>query len=96
MRPLAVPRHEPVTRPLVFVDAGLCLRAVEVKDDIITTRVKARLKGMKGSNIVVQTNAGVVSLTGDIDTVMNSAKASWKAWTVKGVKSVRNDLTVKP
>ena len=70
--------------------------AVEVKDDIITTRVKARLKGMKGSNIVVQTNAGVVSLTGDIDTVMNSAKASWKAWTVKGVKSVKNDLTVKP
>jgi len=54
--------------------------AVEVKDDVVTTLVQAKLKGMKHSNIKVQTNAGVVSLTGDIDTLMNSAKASWKAW----------------
>jgi hyperosmotically inducible protein len=70
--------------------------AVEVKDDVVTARVQAKLKSMPGAHIAVQTNAGVVSLTGDIDTVMHSAKASWTAWKVKGVKSVRNDLTVKP
>ena len=67
---------------------------VEDKDDVITSHVKHQLKGIKHSNIAVKTNAGVVSLTGDVDTIMNSAKASWKAWRVNGVKSVKNDLTV--
>jgi hyperosmotically inducible protein len=69
---------------------------VEEKDDVITAHVKDELKSIKHSNIGVMTNAGVVSLTGDVDTMRNSAKASWKAWMVGGVKSVKNDLTVKP
>ena len=70
--------------------------AVEVKDEVVASLVEARLKGMKHASIGVKVNAGVVSLTGEADTWMDSAKASWKAWGVKGVKSVRNDLTVKP
>jgi osmotically-inducible protein OsmY len=37
----------------------------------------------------------VVSLTGEVQDLMTSAQASWMAWQVPGVKSVKNDLTVK-
>jgi len=39
--------------------------------------------------------SGVVSLTGEVMAIMTSANASWTAWQVPGVKSVKNDLTVK-
>ncbi|TLY17647.1 MAG: BON domain-containing protein, partial [Nitrospirae bacterium] len=35
-----------------------------------------------------------VSLTGEVPDLTTSAKASWTAWKVSGVKSVKNDLTV--
>ena len=72
--------------------------AVEDKDDAITTRVKehiAKDAHLKGTGIAVQTNAGVVSLTGEVKDIMTSANASWTVWFVPGVKSVKNDLTVK-
>ena len=72
--------------------------AVEDKDDAITTRVKehiARDSHLKKSDISVQTNAGVVSLTGEVKDLMTSANASWTTRQVPGVKSVKNDLTVK-
>lgn len=72
--------------------------AVEDKDEAITARVKehfAKDAHLKHDNIAVQTNAGVVSLTGDVKDLMTSADASWTAWFVPGVKSVKNDLTVK-
>jgi osmotically-inducible protein OsmY len=47
------------------------------------------------ADIAVQTNAGVVSLTGEVKDLMTSANASWTAWFATGVKSVNNDLTVK-
>jgi hyperosmotically inducible protein len=71
---------------------------MEDKDDAITTRVKehiAKDSGLRGSDIAVQTNAGVVSLTGEVRDLLTSANASWVAWQVAGVKSVKNDLTVK-
>jgi osmotically-inducible protein OsmY len=34
-------------------------------------------------------------LTGEVQGIMTSANASWTAWFVPGVKSVKNDLTVK-
>jgi osmotically-inducible protein OsmY len=37
----------------------------------------------------------VVSLSGEVPDLMTSAQASWTAWQVPGVKSVKNDLTVK-
>ena len=72
--------------------------AVEEKDEAITARVKehiAKDAHLKNADIDVQTNAGVVSLTGEVQDIMTSAQASWTAWQVPGVKSVKNDLTVK-
>lgn len=72
--------------------------AVEEKDDAITTQVKkeiAKDSHLTKSDISVQTNAGIVSLTGEVQDIMTSANASWTAWQVPGVKSVKNDLTVK-
>jgi hyperosmotically inducible periplasmic protein len=72
--------------------------AVEYKDDTITSQVKEDLTKeprLKGLNIDVKTNAGVVSLSGEVPDLITSADASWTAWKVHGVKYVRNDLTVK-
>ena len=72
--------------------------AVEDKDDAITTRVKEHIamdSHLKKSDISVQTNAGVVSLTGEVKDLMTSANASWTIRQVPGVKSVKNDLMVK-
>jgi hyperosmotically inducible protein len=72
--------------------------AVEYKDEAITARVKKKIakdSALKKADIAVQTNAGVVSLTGEVPDIMTSANASWTAWFVPGVKSVKNDLTVK-
>ncbi len=72
--------------------------AVDYKDDNITSQVKNDIKKdsrLKGSDIDVKTNDGVVSLTGQVPDLLTSAEASWTAWKVHGVKYVRNDLTVK-
>jgi hyperosmotically inducible protein len=72
--------------------------AVEDKDDAITARVKkqiAKEPNLKNAGIGVQANAGVVSLTGEVPDISTSAHASWTAWKVSGVKSVKNDLTLK-
>lgn len=71
---------------------------VEEKDEAITTRVQTQIQqdtGLKNADITVQTNAGVVSLTGEVSDIMTSAQASWTAWQVPGVQSVKNDLTLK-
>jgi len=47
------------------------------------------------TSLVIGFNAGVVSLSGEVANLMTSAQASWTAWQVPGVKSVKNDLTVK-
>ena len=71
---------------------------VEEKDDAITERVKKQItedKRLKDASIGVQTNAGVVSLTGEVQDLMTSAEASWTTRNVPGVKYVKNDLTLK-
>jgi osmotically-inducible protein OsmY len=35
-----------------------------------------------------------VSLSGEVPTIIVSAQASWTAWNVRGVRSVKNDLIV--
>jgi hyperosmotically inducible protein len=80
------------------VVAPAAREAVEDKDDAITTHVKEQMAkdtDLKKTNIAVQTNAGVVSLTGEVRDLMTSGNASWTARQVAGVKSVKNDLTVK-
>ena len=72
--------------------------AVEDKDDAITKRVKEHIamdSNLSKAGIAVQTNAGVVSLTGEVMDIMTSANASSAIRQVSGVKSVKNDLTVK-
>ena len=72
--------------------------ATDDKDEAITARVKehmAKDAHLKSAGIHAQTNAGIVSLTGEVQDLMTSAQASWSAWQVPGVKSVKNDLTVK-
>ncbi len=72
--------------------------ATDDKDAAITTRVNAQIEknsDLKKAGIRAQTNAGVVSLSGEVQDLMTSAQASWIAWQVSGVKSVKNDLTVK-
>lgn len=80
------------------VVAPAAREAVEDKDDAITTHVKEQITkdaNLKKADIAVQTNAGVVSLTGEVRDLMTSANASWTVRQVAGVKSVKNDLTVK-
>jgi hyperosmotically inducible protein len=72
--------------------------AVEDKDDAITKRVKEHIamdSHLNKTDIAVQTNAGIVSLTGEVNDIMTSANASWTTRQIPGVKSVKNDLTVK-
>jgi hyperosmotically inducible periplasmic protein len=72
--------------------------ATDDKDDAITARVNGQIEKdaqLRKAGIHAQTNAGVVSLTGEVQDLMTSAQASWTAWQVPGVKSVKNDLTVK-
>jgi hyperosmotically inducible protein len=72
--------------------------ATDDKDEAITTRVNEQLEkdaNLKKAGIRAKTNAGVVSLTGEVADLMTSAQASSIAWQVSGVKSVKNDLTVK-
>jgi hyperosmotically inducible protein len=72
--------------------------AIDDKDASITTRVNAQIAKdtyLKDAGIHAQTNAGVVSLSGEVSSLMTSAQASWTVWQVPGVKSVKNDLTVK-
>jgi len=71
---------------------------VEVTDDAIAKQVKrqmARDRDLKHESVDVKVNAGVVSLTGEANTFSSSAKASYIAWKTPGVKSVKNDITVK-
>lgn len=78
--------------------------SVTDSDDSITARIKDQITQdaaimksdrLKDANIGVVTNAGVVSLSGEVPDIMVSAQASWTAWQVHGVKSVKNDLLLK-
>jgi len=78
--------------------------AEEEKDEAITARVKEHIakdatlmkdSRLKDADINVHTNAGVVSLTGEVPDIATSAQASWTTRQVPGVKSVKNGLTVK-
>lgn len=72
--------------------------AIDDKDEAITKRVNEQIAkdpSLTKAGIHTQTNGGVVSLSGEVQDLMSSAQASSIAWQVPGVKSVKNDLTVK-
>jgi len=67
-------------------------------DTAITAKVKAAFvaePSLKAMNIAVETNQGVVQLSGTVDTTAQSETATRVASGVAGVKQVNNDLKVK-
>ena len=67
-------------------------------DTAITSEVKAKLLAddiVPSRNVKVETNAGAVHLTGTVDSAAQAERAAEIAKAVSGVKSVRNDLSVK-
>jgi osmotically-inducible protein OsmY len=68
-------------------------------DAEITAKIKAAIfaePGLKTLQISVDTVAGVVTLSGSVDTPGNSETAKSIAGAVAGVKEVKNQLVVKP
>jgi len=69
-----------------------------IDDTTITTSVKTKLAAEKGitlTRVQVDTNRGVVQLTGVVDSAADRSKAEQVARGVGGVKSVVNNLQVK-
>ena len=69
-----------------------------VDDSVITTKVKSLLAAddfLKSFEISVETYKGIVQLSGFVDSQKAIDKAGEIARSVKGVKSVKNNLNVK-
>jgi hyperosmotically inducible protein len=76
------------------VVAPTARKAVDASDSDIAKAVGTRLsKDTQLKKVDVRTDAGVVTLTGQVPTVGASAKASEMARGVPGVRSVKNELT---
>lgn len=72
--------------------------AAHPDDAGITTGVKAALlgdAGLKANEIDVDTDQGVVRLSGFVSSADDVAAAAAAARTVRGVRSVRNELRLK-
>jgi osmotically-inducible protein OsmY len=70
-----------------------------VDDTTITTQVKARLledKNVAGTSISVETLNGVVMLSGFAKNATEKSTAESIARNVNGVKSVKNEIAVRP
>ena len=71
----------------------------QIDDTTITTTVKAKLAADKGSTLTrveVDTNRGVVQLSGVVPTAAERTQAERIARGVGGVKNVVNNLQVRP
>jgi osmotically-inducible protein OsmY len=69
-----------------------------VDDSVITTKVKSLLAAddfLKSFEIGVETYQGTVQLSGFVDSQKTVDKANEIVMTVKGVKSIKNNLNVK-
>jgi osmotically-inducible protein OsmY len=69
-----------------------------IDDSVITTKIKSLLLKddlLKSFHISVKTYKGVVQLSGSVDSPKAADKAGQIARSVKGVKSVKNNLVVK-
>ncbi|MDO8477258.1 MAG: BON domain-containing protein [Candidatus Rokubacteria bacterium] len=76
------------------VVAPTARKAVDANDSDIAKAVVTRLsKDKQLKKVDVRTDAGVVTLTGQVPTIGASAKASEMARDVPSVKSVKNELT---
>ena len=69
-----------------------------IDDTTITSTVKTRLAGEKGTTLTriqVDTDRGVVQLSGVVESAAEKARAEQITRGVGGVKSVKNNLQVK-
>ena len=69
-----------------------------IDDAVITTKVKAAIFNeptLKSTEINVETFKGVVQLGGFVNSQADISKAVEVARSVKGVKSVKNDMRLK-
>ena len=82
---------------LAFLVAAFCLAADKpVSDDAIADQVMLKLAAdpdVKGGALKVDCKAGVVTLSGQVDSTHAKDKASKLAKKVKGVKQVVNNLS---
>jgi hyperosmotically inducible periplasmic protein len=81
------------------VDNAAANTGQALTDTAITSKVKAAIfaePGLKTLQIDVETNNGMVTLTGTVNSQENSDKAVAIARNVDGVKGVSNRLTVVP
>ena len=81
-----------------YVKAGQENDKRVLADSAITTKVKSKLlitKGITSTAISVETYEGSVQLSGFVDGKEQVASAAKVASSVAGVKSVKNNLTVK-
>ncbi len=70
-----------------------------VDDSVITTQVKSRMledKNVAGTSISVETLNGTVMLSGFAKSAMERSTAERIARDVNGVKSVKNEIAVRP
>ena len=68
-----------------------------IDDSALTTSVKTSLAGEKLNTLTrvgVETNNGIVYLTGEVETATEKSRAGTVASQVKGVKQVVNNLQV--
>lgn len=90
---------------LVFLTCNGCALATRSNpseargDSAISKEVEAKLEGHQAgglSDIIVATEAGVVTLAGKVEKAEQKAKAADLARQVQGVKRVKNDLDIRP
>ena len=78
------------------VVAPTARKAVDANDKDIAKAVESRMsKDANLKKLDVRTDGGVVTLTGEVPSIMVAAKASEQARMVPGVKSVKNELTLR-
>jgi osmotically-inducible protein OsmY len=71
-------------------------RQIDTDDKAITNRVQQRLKAdpqLKSAKINARVDSGIVTLTGEVTSLMISSYASEVLSDVPGVRAVRNDLS---
>ena len=77
------------------VVSPMARKVVDANDKDIAKAVESRMsKDANLKKLDVRTDGGVVTLTGEVPSIMVAAKASEQARMVPGVKSVKNELTV--
>jgi hyperosmotically inducible protein len=69
-----------------------------IDDSVITTKVKAAVlnePSLKSAEVNVETFKGEVQLSGYVSSEADIAKATEVATSIKGVKSIKNDMRLK-